>query len=80
MPAPYAQNHNSYLKSYETTGVAKILGKPLREMVAMHKTRYVFPVNLSVTKVTQVGGDGAPILIYGSVVESCRSLCGRLRS
>jgi len=50
MPAPFSQNHNTYLRSYAMTQKAKILGKT-QSVVALHKNRYVFPIDLLVTKV-----------------------------
>lgn len=38
MPSPFAEQHDSYMKRYITTGQAKIIGKP-RELVALMKAR-----------------------------------------
>ena len=37
-PPPFSQQHNGYLKNYQTTGVAKILGTS-REVVAIHRDK-----------------------------------------
>jgi hypothetical protein len=48
--------HNGFLKNYATTGAAKILDKR-REVVAIHRERFVFPIALIVRKVQQGGQD-----------------------
>ncbi|KAG2450719.1 hypothetical protein HYH02_004557 [Chlamydomonas schloesseri] len=56
MPQPFSQRHNGYLRNYITTGKAKILDS-VREVVAIHKDRYVFPLKIAVTKVSGTGAD-----------------------
>ena len=56
MPAPFSQRHNTYLRNYANTEKAKVLGAT-REVVAMHQERYVFPVSLSVSKISGSGPD-----------------------
>ncbi|KAI8475137.1 MAG: hypothetical protein J3K34DRAFT_517581 [Monoraphidium minutum] len=63
MPQPFSSRHNSYLRNYTTTGNAKILDNT-RQVVALHKARYVFPVTIYVTKVSGNGGDA---IFMGSV-------------
>lgn len=52
MPQPFAGQHNGYLRNYKVSGKAKVLNK-VREVIALHKERHVFPVRLSVTKLQQ---------------------------
>ncbi|KAG2487286.1 hypothetical protein HYH03_014127 [Edaphochlamys debaryana] len=56
MPQPFSARHNGYLRNYVTTGKAKILDS-LREVVALHRDRYVFPIRLMVTKSAGTGAD-----------------------
>jgi len=56
MPAPFSQRHNGYLRNYLTTGKARILDS-IREVVALHKDRFVFPIRLAVTRVSGSGAD-----------------------
>ncbi|KAG2484238.1 hypothetical protein HYH03_016973 [Edaphochlamys debaryana] len=56
MPQPFSQRHPSYLQRYVATGEARMLDS-VREVVAMHKDRYVFPMSLCVTKLSGVGTD-----------------------
>jgi len=56
MPAPFSQRHNGYLRNYLTTGKARILDS-IREVVALHKDRFVFPVRIAVTRVSGSGAD-----------------------
>mmetsp|Transcript_10121 Transcript_10121/g.26269 ORF Transcript_10121/g.26269 Transcript_10121/m.26269 type:complete len:2025 (-) Transcript_10121:314-6388(-) len=56
MPQPFSQRHNGYLRNYVSTGKKRILDS-VREVVALHKNRNVFPIQLAVTKVSGVGND-----------------------
>ncbi|KAG2432252.1 hypothetical protein HXX76_009170 [Chlamydomonas incerta] len=56
MPQPFSQRHASYLTRYVTTAEPHILDS-VREVVALHKERYVFPISLCVTKMSGTGSD-----------------------
>ncbi|KAG2482503.1 hypothetical protein HYH03_018578 [Edaphochlamys debaryana] len=56
MPQPFSQRHASYLQRYISTSEPHILDT-VREVVALHKDRYVFPVLLCVTKLSGIGTD-----------------------
>eukprot|EP00198_Chlamydomonas_reinhardtii_P011170 XP_001700507.1 predicted protein [Chlamydomonas reinhardtii] len=56
MPQPFSARHNGYLRNYVTTGKAKILDS-VREVVALHRDRYVFPIKIMVTKSQGSGAD-----------------------
>ena len=64
MPAPFSQKHNGYLRNYVTSGVAHVLDQQ-RELMALHKERFVFPVKAAITKAR--GGRGA----WRGVAEGC---------
>ncbi|KXZ45821.1 hypothetical protein GPECTOR_50g615 [Gonium pectorale] len=49
MPQPFSQRHTGYMQRYTGGGEAHMLDT-VKEVVAMHKERYVFPVALCVTK------------------------------
>ncbi|GIL67639.1 hypothetical protein Vafri_20979 [Volvox africanus] len=56
MPPPFTQRHNGYMARYAATGEAHILDTA-REVVGLHKDRYVFPVSICVTKLSGTGSD-----------------------
>ncbi|EFJ48000.1 hypothetical protein VOLCADRAFT_91579 [Volvox carteri f. nagariensis] len=56
MPQPFSQRHAGYVQRCTSTGEPHILDT-VREMVALHKDRYVFPTSLCVTRLSGVGSD-----------------------
>ena len=54
MPAPHSQQHTSFIRNYLDSGKAKVLNST-RELQALHKDRFVFPVKLALTKIAQGG-------------------------
>ncbi|KXZ46877.1 hypothetical protein GPECTOR_40g611 [Gonium pectorale] len=56
MPQPFSQRHPSYLARYASTGEPHILDS-VREVLALHKDRYVFPMALCVTRMSGAGAD-----------------------
>ena len=56
MPPPFSQRHNGYLQHYKETGDVNILDQ-VKEVVALHKERRVFPVQMWVLGApTEQGG------------------------
>ncbi|EFJ45817.1 hypothetical protein VOLCADRAFT_93925 [Volvox carteri f. nagariensis] len=56
MPQPFSSRHTGYISRYVQGGEPHILDT-VRDVVALHKDRYVFPLQLCVTKLSGVGTD-----------------------
>ncbi len=56
MPQPFSQRHNGYMARYVGGGEARLLDS-VREVVGLHRERYVFPLNMCVTKLSGMGTD-----------------------
>ena len=54
MPAPHSQQHTGFIRNYLDSGKAKVLNTT-RELQALHRDRFVFPVKLALTKIAQGG-------------------------
>ena len=61
MPSPYREEHDEYIRSYVTTGKAKIIGIG-REVTGLRKDGTTFPMELSVSEI-----QGAQHLFTGIV-------------
>jgi PAS domain S-box-containing protein len=55
MPAPYSQYHTAFLRRYLDSGSAQSLNV-VRELYAVHKNGFVFPIKLSIREVTTSAG------------------------
>ncbi|KAG2423934.1 hypothetical protein HXX76_014875 [Chlamydomonas incerta] len=56
MPQPFSQRHPSYMSRYIAGGEPHILDT-VREVVGLHKERFVFPLSLCVTRMNGTGSD-----------------------
>lgn len=54
MPASQRDQHDGYLAHHRTTGEEKMIGKP-RELDGLRKNGTVFPMGLSVSRITRAG-------------------------
>jgi len=54
MPSPHRENHDSYLRNYQATGVARIVGIG-REVEGLRKDGSLFPMELALSAITQHG-------------------------
>ena len=66
MPPPFSMQHHSFLRSYKQTQKANLLGTGPREVIALHKEGYVFPVKVTIEKST--GAEGYTGVFYEVVV------------
>jgi len=63
MPAPYREEHDAYLATYQSTGVPKAIGR-IREVQAQRKSGEIFPIELSVSE-ARVGDQ----VIYSAIIR-----------
>lgn len=70
MPAPYRDEHDSYLRNYRETGVPKAIGR-IRAAEALRKSGEIFPIELSVSE-SQLGTDVLYTAIIRDVSEKVR--------
>ena len=56
MPPPFSMQHHTFLRSYKQTQKGNLLGTGPREVIALHKDGYVFPVKVAIEK--SVGAEG----------------------
>ncbi|KAG2424794.1 hypothetical protein HXX76_014218 [Chlamydomonas incerta] len=56
MPQPFAGRHAGYMQRYVQGGEPHMLDT-VRDVVALHKDRFVFPLQICVTKLSGVGSD-----------------------
>ena len=54
MPSPHREAHDDYLRNYQASGVAQIIGIT-RELEGQHKDGSLFPMELAVSEITQYG-------------------------
>ncbi|KXZ42959.1 hypothetical protein GPECTOR_109g202 [Gonium pectorale] len=73
MPQPFSQRHPSYMSRYVGGGEPHILDS-VREVVALHKDRYVFPVSLCVTKLSGVGADSVFLGLLRPLPPNCNEM------
>jgi len=62
IPAPYKEQHDTYIQTYHQTHVPKIIGKS-RVVEGQHKDGSIFPIRLSVSKV----GEGDDMIFIGMI-------------
>ncbi len=56
MPPPFSMQHHAFLRSYKQTQKGNLLGTGPREVIALHKDGYVFPVKVTIEK--SIGAEG----------------------
>ncbi|WP_345793664.1 PAS domain S-box protein [Thauera sp. JM12B12] len=59
MPSPHREAHDGYLRNYQTTGVARIIGIG-REVEGQRRDGSLFPMELAVSEITR---DGRPLYV-----------------
>ncbi|KAG2449443.1 hypothetical protein HYH02_005590 [Chlamydomonas schloesseri] len=73
MPAPFSTRHNGYIAAYLATGQAKILDS-VRQVIGLHRRRYMFPVRLAVTRLSGQGQDSTFMGILAPVEAVAHSI------
>ncbi|DBA94392.1 TPA: hypothetical protein ACH3X1_001997 [Trebouxia sp. C0004] len=56
MPPPFSMQHHTFLRSYKQTQKGNLLGTGPREVIALHKDGYVFPVKVVIEKSVDAEG------------------------
>ncbi len=56
MPPPFSMQHHTFLRSYKQTQKGNLLGTGPREVIALHKAGYVFPVKVAIEKSVSAEG------------------------
>ena len=67
MPPPFSMQHHTFLRSYKQTQKGNLLGTGPREVIALHKEGYVFPVKVTIEK--SVGAEGYTGVFHEVVFE-----------
>jgi len=65
MAEPYATNHHAYIEHYEETGERRAIGR-IRQVSALRRSGEEFPIELSVTQLTEEPEDPAR---YGAFIR-----------
>ncbi|KAG2441028.1 hypothetical protein HXX76_003881 [Chlamydomonas incerta] len=73
MPPPFSQRHASYLQRYAAGGEPRILDS-VREVIALHKERYVMPMSLCVTKMSGTGTDSVFLGVVRPMPSNTRNV------
>ncbi|KAG2450421.1 hypothetical protein HYH02_004923 [Chlamydomonas schloesseri] len=73
MPPPFSQRHASYLQRYTAGGEPRILDS-VREVIALHKERYVMPMSLCVTKMSGTGTDSVFLGVVRPMASNTRNV------
>ncbi|KAG2433266.1 hypothetical protein HXX76_008334 [Chlamydomonas incerta] len=73
MPAPYCNRHNGYIAAYVSTGQSKVV-ETVREVVALHRRRHVFPIKLAVSKLSGQGADSQFLGVIRPVEADARAV------
>jgi len=68
MPAPYREEHDTYIREYQRSGVAKAIGR-IRYVEGRRKNGEVFPIELSVAAVDVADGESRYTAIIRDVTE-----------
>lgn len=74
MPAHYAAQHDSYLHSYITTGVSKVIGK-VRRLEGRHRDGHTFPIDLAVSRVETPQGLNFAGVIHAIPEDESHASC-----
>lgn len=78
MPSPYRDEHDSYLRAYDSSGVPKAIGR-VREVEGLRKNGEVFPIELSVSE-ARVGDHAIYSAIIRDVTDRKRAECALAES